>query len=106
MADAQFTSLSPEVAGIAAAIVPVAILLVAALILALGFAQRAREPTHRVAELFGDERVEVVEWAGREGYVRAGGELWRARSAAVLAPGDKVKVDRIDGLIAEVSKPS
>jgi membrane-bound ClpP family serine protease len=54
--------------------------------------------------VFGDEHVDVVEWSGEEGYVRAGGELWRARSDAALAPGDRVKVVRMDGLMLDGSK--
>ena len=72
--------------------------------IALLVAARVSKETHRVGPVFGDEHVDVVEWSGEEGYVRAGGELWRARSHAALAPGDRVKVVRMDGLMLDVSK--
>jgi membrane-bound serine protease (ClpP class) len=31
------------------------------------------------------------------------GERWRARSPAALEPGDRVRVDRLDGLTLDVS---
>lgn len=36
------------------------------------------------------------------GAVYVGGELWSARSAAPVAPGDRVRVTKVDGLILEV----
>lgn len=36
------------------------------------------------------------------GAVYVGGELWSARSAAPVAPGDRVRVIKVDGLILEV----
>ncbi len=58
----------------------------------------------RVGEVMNVNRAEVVEWSGEEGYVSAGGELWRATSKDVLAPGDKVKVSTVDGLLLKVKK--
>lgn len=69
-----------------------------------GMAQWTQRPQHRVGERWGEETVEIVEWAGGSGYVRAGGELWRARSKDALAPGDMVKVARTSGLVLEVRK--
>ncbi len=40
----------------------------------------------------------VLEWDGTEGRIRIHGEIWRARSAAAVAPGQGVRVNRIDGL--------
>jgi membrane protein implicated in regulation of membrane protease activity len=64
----------------------------------------AKKSDHRLGERWGGEHVEVVEWSAGEGYVRAGGELWRATSRDALSPGDEVKVARMDGLNLEVRK--
>ncbi|MEX0645705.1 MAG: NfeD family protein [Parvularculaceae bacterium] len=69
-----------------------------------GVAQWTKRSEHRVGERWGGEHVEVVEWSGSDGYVRAGGELWRATSADALSPGDQVRVARVDGLILSVRK--
>jgi membrane-bound ClpP family serine protease len=45
---------------------------------------------------------EVVSWSGHAGRVRAHGEIWQARAAAVLAPGSRVRVAARDGLVLEV----
>lgn len=74
------------------------------LILFCGAVLTLRKNAYRIGENMGGEHVDVVEWSGREGYVRAGGELWRATSKDALAPGDKVKVTRADGLILDVRK--
>lgn len=60
----------------------------------------------RVGETMTRERGEVVDWSGNEGYVRAGGELWRATSGAQLSVGDKVTVAAVDGLMLRVEKKS
>lgn len=103
MPDAPLTTLPPEAATIAAAIFG-AIILGSLAVLLWGMAQWAKKPPHRVGEFFGGERVEVVEWSGHEGMVRVGGELWRAQSQGEIAPGDKVRITRADGLVLEVSK--
>ncbi|WDI32827.1 NfeD family protein [Hyphococcus flavus] len=58
----------------------------------------------RVGEVMAVNRAEVVEWNGEEGYVSAGGELWRATSKDALSAGDKVKVSAVDGLLLKVRK--
>ncbi|MGE0408563.1 MAG: NfeD family protein [Amphiplicatus sp.] len=78
--------------------------LFAVLTLILGLAQRGRKSEHRIGERWGGEHVEVVDWAGGEGYVRAGGELWRAQSDEALAPGDRVSVQSARGLLLTVRK--
>lgn len=103
MPDAPLNALPPE-AEIAAAAIFGAIIVGALAILIWGMAQDARRSVHRVGELFGGERIDVVEWAGAEGLVRVGGELWRARAAAPLAPGDRVRIVRSDGLILDIEK--
>lgn len=58
----------------------------------------------RVGEAMNVNRAEVVEWADGEGYVSAGGELWRATSSEPLTPGDTVAVLSVDGLTLQVKK--
>lgn len=45
---------------------------------------------------------EVIEWSGSKGRVRAHGEIWRASSAQPLAPGRRVRITGIDGLVLNV----
>ncbi len=61
---------------------------------------------HRLGDAMNVDRAEVVEWSGEEGYVSAGGELWRATSKDALSPGDKVSVNTVDGLLLKVKKIS
>jgi membrane-bound serine protease (ClpP class) len=42
---------------------------------------------------------EMLAWQAEEGRVRVKGEIWRARAAAPLAPGTRVKVTNRDGLV-------
>lgn len=58
----------------------------------------------RVGESMDARHAEVVEWNGKEGRVRAGGEVWRATSTDELAPGDEVTVAAVDGLLLEVKR--
>ncbi|WP_425410548.1 NfeD family protein [Hyphococcus sp.] len=58
----------------------------------------------RVGEAMNVNRAEVVEWSGQEGYVSAGGELWRAQSKDALAPGDEVAISAVNGLLLKVKK--
>ncbi|GJL93874.1 MAG: hypothetical protein DHS20C05_02790 [Hyphococcus sp.] len=67
-----------------------------------GMAQWGRKSPFRVGELMADTRVEVTEWKDNQGYVRAGGELWRAKAKHTLREGDDVVVTRVDGLMLEV----
>ena len=46
----------------------------------------------------------VDDWDGKEGWVIVEGERWRARSDRPLAPGDKVRVVEIDGLVLIVKQ--
>ncbi len=45
---------------------------------------------------------EIIEWTGAEGRVRAHGEVWRASAAQPLAPGRRVRITGIDGLVLVV----
>jgi len=47
---------------------------------------------------------EAVAWEGEEGRVLVQGEVWRARAAAPLAAGARVKVIARDGLVLVVEK--
>lgn len=60
----------------------------------------------RVGEAMHVDRAEVVEWADGEGYVSAGGELWRATSKDNLRPGDHVAVKSVNGLTLSVVRKS
>ena len=60
----------------------------------------------RVGEAMNVKRAEVIEWSGVEGYVSAGGEMWRAISNDALSPGDYVTVAAVDGLMLRVKKKS
>ncbi len=58
----------------------------------------------RVGETMNVNRADVTEWADGEGYVSAGGELWRAASKDDLKPGDAVKILSVNGLMLHVKK--
>lgn len=58
----------------------------------------------RVGDVMTGEHCEVIEWSDGEGYVRAGGELWRATSSSQLSVGDAVTVAAVDGLMLRVNK--
>ncbi|MEO1136631.1 MAG: NfeD family protein [Pseudomonadota bacterium] len=60
----------------------------------------------RVGEAMYVNRAEVVEWADGEGYVSAGGELWRATSKDSLCAGDHVAVKSVNGLTLSVVRKS
>ncbi len=60
----------------------------------------------RVGEAMNVNHAEVVEWSGKEGYVSAGGELWRATSKDLLSPGDEVAIASVNGLTLSVNKKS
>ncbi|MEQ8935363.1 MAG: NfeD family protein [Amphiplicatus sp.] len=102
MGETDILSLPPQ-ALIFAGVMTIIVAL-AAVKLFWGMAQWTRAPQHRVGDRWGDEPVEVVEWNGETGYVRAGGEMWRAHSKEAFAPGEKVKVARTNGLVLEVRR--
>jgi membrane-bound ClpP family serine protease len=98
----DIASLSPQkwvVAGLL-----LALILLAAVKLLWGMALWAMKSPHRVGARFGAEPVEVVEWAGGTGLVRAGGELWKATSSDSFAPGERVKVAGAKGLVLEIRR--
>ncbi len=67
------------------------------------FFMNGRSP-HRVGDAMNVDHAEVTEWSGQEGYVTAGGELWRAVSKSELKPGDEVSVSAMKGLVLQVEK--
>jgi len=69
-----------------------------------GASQWGRKTPHRVGSQMTGARASVTEWSGGEGLVLADGENWRAKGPASLAPGDDVKIVRVDGLTLEVRK--
>jgi membrane-bound serine protease (ClpP class) len=71
------------------------------LLLSLLLRSRRRSVVTGKEALLGAEG-EAVAWQGAEGRVRVHGEIWRARSAAALAPGTRIKVTDRDGLVLVV----
>jgi membrane-bound serine protease (ClpP class) len=56
----------------------------------------------------GPERIvsqvgEVIKWDRREGYIFVGGELWKAVSEFPLKVGNKVIIQKVEGLTLTVS---
>ncbi|MFN3958498.1 MAG: NfeD family protein [Parvularculaceae bacterium] len=81
---------------------PLAVAFVALGALAM-LTQRERRTGYQLGEEFTAD-VGVVEiWDGRMGYVRVGGELWKAEAKTPLAPGTAVKVARKDGMLLRVA---
>lgn len=76
----------------------------AVFVLLVGYAWRAsrRPVVTGEAELIG-RTATVLEWSDGTGFVHVHGETWQARSAAALAPGDRVTVRRRDGLTLDVA---
>ena len=91
----------PLVLGIAAAS---AAFLIGTATLAL----RARKrPVVSGAELLIGAAGEVLEAFDSEGWARVQGETWRVKSAVPLKAGERVTVERVDGLVLEVKvKPN
>lgn len=52
------------------------------------------------------ERAEVIEACAPDGRVRLRGEIWSARCASPVGPGETVRVSRVDGLVLEVAPES
>jgi len=65
--------------------------------------QTERRSRFQIGADFGSGRGMVESWSGRSGYVRIGGELWRAQSQHPLAPGDNIKVTRVNGMLVSVT---
>jgi membrane-bound serine protease (ClpP class) len=73
------------------------------MILVGGMAAKARKrPVVSGREELVGAGGEVIEAAGGEVWARVHGETWRVRSAERLAPGRRVRVTGIDGLVLDV----
>lgn len=65
--------------------------------------QRARRTGYQLGDEFTPDAGVVEIWEGRSGYVRIGGELWKAEAKAPLARGAAVKVAKKDGMLLRVT---
>jgi membrane-bound serine protease (ClpP class) len=75
------------------------------MIFVLGYAWRAqRRPVSTGLESLVGRPAEVLEWSGGQGYVRVGGERWKAVGEEALAPHDRVEVRDSRGLVLVVRK--
>jgi membrane-bound serine protease (ClpP class) len=69
-----------------------------------GMALRARQrPVQTGSESMTGAVGEVIDIGEREAWARVHGERWRVRSDTPLAPGQRVRVRSIDGLVLDVS---
>jgi membrane-bound serine protease (ClpP class) len=73
--------------------------------LVVGAAIQARKrPTATGAEQLLAEQGTVIDWSGDKGNIRIHGEVWAARGARPLMPGDAVRVTSRDGLVLIVER--
>ena len=68
---------------------------------ALALRSRRRPVVSGVEAMLGTT-AEALEAFEREGWVRASGERWRARSAAPLACGERARIVAVEGLLLVV----
>jgi membrane-bound serine protease (ClpP class) len=90
-------TLSPPLLAVAAVASVVFLLLVLGVLLR----SRRRAVVTGAEALIGAEG-EALSWQGTEGRVRVMSEIWRARAAAELQPGTRVKVIAREGLVVVV----
>ena len=90
----------PLVLGVAAASA-----LFLAFVVGLALKGRARPVVSGREEMIGSAG-EVLEDCGHEGWARVHGENWRIRSARPLRAGERIRVERMDGLVLEVRAES
>jgi membrane-bound serine protease (ClpP class) len=70
----------------------------------LGFAVRARDrPAMTGAEQMIGLEGQVVAWEGAQGAIRVHGEVWAARGAVSLQPGQRVRVAGRDGMTLTIA---
>ena len=73
--------------------------------LVVGAAIQARKrPTATGAEQLLSEQGTVIDWSGDSGNIRIHGEVWAARGARPLMPGDAVRVTSRDGLVLIIER--
>ena len=65
------------------------------------FIQRKRKSAYGPTKLLG-RTGEVKKWENNEGYIFINGELWKAISDLSFSPGDKVFVQKVEGLTLRV----
>jgi membrane-bound serine protease (ClpP class) len=85
----------------------IAIAMVAALLIfaTINIAMKIRRNKVAIGiELIVGEQGQALEDFGREGQVRVGSEIWRARSEDEIKDGDDVEVLAVDGLLLQVGK--
>lgn len=68
------------------------------------FMQKKRKSAYGPTNLLG-RTGEVKKWQKNEGYVFVNGELWKAVSDLPFSPGDKVLVQKVEGLTLRVGSP-
>jgi len=79
----------------------VSVLTLAAL---LGYAWRAQtRPVATGSEELAGMEAEVIDWADGKGHVWVHSERWRARGPHQLAPGEKIRIEKLDGLTLVLS---
>jgi membrane-bound serine protease (ClpP class) len=71
--------------------------LLLAIVLRLAWRSHRRVVATGAEQMVGASGV-VVAWAGKRGHVLAHGEHWQAVSDRLLAPGTRVRIERVDGL--------
>ncbi len=83
----------------------IAVVTAAFMILVGGMAAKARtRPVVSGREELVGAGGEVIEAAGDETWARVHGETWRVRSREPLAPGSRVRVTGVDGLVLDVTQ--
>ena len=68
------------------------------------FMQKKKKSAYGPTNLLG-RTAEVKKWEKNEGYVFVNGELWKAVSDYPFSPGDKVLVQKVEGLTLRVGPP-
>jgi membrane-bound ClpP family serine protease len=63
--------------------------------------QRKKKSAYGPTNLLG-KTGEIKKWGENEGYVFVNGELWKAVSDSPFSPGDKVLVQKVEGLTLRV----
>jgi membrane-bound serine protease (ClpP class) len=65
------------------------------------FIQRKKKSAYGPTNLLG-KTGEVKKWEKNEGYIFVNGELWKAVSDLSFSPGDRVLVQKVEGLTLRV----
>jgi len=65
------------------------------------FRQRKKKSAYGPTNVLG-KTGEVKKWEKNEGYVFVNGELWKAVSDLPFSPGDRVLVQKVEGLTLRV----